>query len=443
MPAIDTGIVYCDDNYQRLAQFPSESVDLIYLDPPFFSNRNYEVIWGDEAEIRSFEDRWEGGVHVYVEWMRDRVMEMHRLLKPTGSFYLHCDWHAVHYLKQMLDAVFGDDQFQNEIIWYYRGAGVSPRRWARRHDNILFYTKGKTWTFNVDPVRDEYAAATKARFEYKVGNVRGTADYGRQALNPSGKHPDDVWELSIVAPSARDRLGYPTQKPEKLMERIILASSNPGDVVLDPFAGCGTTLVVAQRFKRAWVGIDISPTAVRLIEARMRKVGASPKTMGLPVSEDDLRRLKPFEFQNWIIQQMNGTHSPRKSADMGVDGYSFFEHLPIQVKQIANVGRNVVDNFETAVQRSGKLSGYIVAFGFTSGAREEAARARAQRSLDIKLITVADLLQNTQDIVTPSTLFEEQPLPRPRPDDAKPTIEELVASDKSATPGDEPTVSGD
>jgi site-specific DNA-methyltransferase (adenine-specific) len=139
--------------------------------------------------------------------MRERLMEIHRILKPTGSLYLHCDWHAAHYLKVMLDDVFGENHFQNEVIWYYRGAGVSPRRWARRHDSIFFYTKGKEWTFNPDPVRGEYADATKERFKHYIGNVRGEHDFGVQQLNPKGKHPDDVWEISIVAPSAKERLG--------------------------------------------------------------------------------------------------------------------------------------------------------------------------------------------------------------------------------------------
>lgn len=441
---LETSVLYCDDNLPRLAQFPADSIDLIYLDPPFFSNRNYEVIWGDEAEVRSFEDRWEGGIQVYVQWMRERVMEMRRILKPEGSLYLHCDWHASHYLKQMLDDVFGDNKFQNEIVWYYRGAGVSPRRWARRHDTIFFYTKTNDWYFNPDDVRDPYAETTKERFKHYIGNVRGAHDFGAQELNPKGKHPDDVWEISIVAPSAKARLGYPTQKPEPLLDRIILASSKKGDVVLDPFAGCGTTLVSAQRLKRKWIGIDISPTAVELMKRRMEKVGAVGITLiGMPVTEDQLRKLKPFEFQNWVIQRMNGTHSPKKVGDMGIDGFSFFEHFPIQVKQSDSVGRNVVDNFETAVERSGKKKGHIVAFSFTSGAYEEAARANAKKGVVIDLITVADLLEDKAKLVTPKTagLFgDDLPLPEPRPADARPSVEDLIKSDQSAAPdesGDE------
>jgi DNA modification methylase len=429
---LETNVLYCDDNLARITMLPAESIDLIYLDPPFFSNRQYEVIWGDEAEIRSFEDRWEGGINVYVEWMRERMYRLHRVLKPTGSIYLHCDWHAVHYLKQMMDEVFGEPHFQNEIIWYYRGAGVSPRRWGRRHDNLLFYTKGSEWTFNPDPVRQEYAPATKERFKHYIGNVRGDHDFGEQELNPQGKHPDDVWEISIVAPSAKDRLGYPTQKPEELLRRVVLASSNPGDVVLDPFAGCGTTLVVAHQHKRQWIGIDISPTAVNLMARRMKKVGAADiKTIGLPVTEEDLRSLKPFEFQNWVVQRFNGTHSPRKSGDMGVDGLSFFHHYPIQVKQSEKVGRNVVDNFETAVERRRKDKGYIVAFSFTRDAHEEAARVRNAKNLQIELVTVAELLLSVPDLTAADAgmlISPDLPLPKSRPSGELPSAEQLARS---------------
>src|SRR5690242_4304699 len=145
---IETGVIYCDDNLTRMATLPSESVDLIYLDPPFFSNRFYEVIWGDEAEVRSFEDRWEGGIQHYINWMRERVQELHRVLKPTGSLYLHCDPHASHYLKVMLDQVFGMANFRNEIVWRRTGGHSKASRYAPVHDVILFYAKGDRPTWN-------------------------------------------------------------------------------------------------------------------------------------------------------------------------------------------------------------------------------------------------------------------------------------------------------
>jgi len=424
---LETSVIYCDDNLHRLAQFPAECVDLIYLDPPFFSNRQYEVIWGDEAEVRSFEDRWEGGIHVYVEWMRERVMEIQRVLKPTGSVYLHCDWHASHYLKVMMDEVFGRDHFVNEIVWCYRSGGASQTRFARKHDILLFYGKSPKRSFNAQHtpyVMGGIMEDEKGPYQIQYGK--------RVDFNPQGALMPDWWEIGIVSSVSRERLGYPTQKPEALLERVVRASSNPGDIVLDPFAGCGTALVVAHQLGRQWIGIHISPTAVGLMKWRMQKVGATDiKLVGMPVTEAQLRALKPFEFQNWVIQRMNGTHSPRKSGDMGIDGLSFMLHEPIQVKQSSGVGRNVVDNFETAVKRAGKNKGYIVAFSFGKGAYEEAARVKGAAGLTIELLTVADLLEGKADLVTPDAgLFgPDLPLPAARGAESRPSAEELLASD--------------
>lgn len=172
---LETGVLYCDDNLSRLVQFPEDCIDLIYLDPPFFSNRSYEVVWGDEAEVRSFHDRWAGGIRHYIDWMRDRVLEMRRVLKPTGSLYLHCDPHASHYLKVMMDDIFGSGHFQNEIVWRRTPfAGSSKARanqLPRSHDLILFYTKGDTWTWNqpTQPYSEKYLA----RFKWDDKDGRG------------------------------------------------------------------------------------------------------------------------------------------------------------------------------------------------------------------------------------------------------------------------------
>ncbi len=429
---IETGVLYCDDNLHRLSQFPNESIDLIYLDPPFFSNRTYEVIWGDEAEVRSFEDRWEGGIHVYANWMRERVMEMHRVLKPTGSFYLHCDHHASHYLKVMLDDVFGDSQFRNEIVWHYRRWTGASRSFLKMHDTIFFYTRTDAYTFNRQFT--PYTDASLHRKQNYHTRIKG-GDIYVTSVDERGVGENDVWQIPLLNSQAQERLGYPTQKPVQLLKKIIEASSNRGDIVLDPFAGCGTTLVAAQEEGRQWVGIDISPTATNLIKHRMNKIGApNVKLVGMPVTEEQLKALKPFEFQNWVIQRFNGTHSPRKSGDMGIDGYSFFEHHPIQVKRSERVGRNVVDNFEVAIERAGKDKGYIVAFSFTRDAREEVARVGRAKRLDIKLVEVADLLHDGSDLVTPEPeqLLDELPIPKARPQKARPSVKQLVESDRQA-----------
>jgi DNA modification methylase len=392
IPALQTNTIFCNDNVHRLRMMPDDCVDLIYLDPPFFSNRQYEVIWGDEAEVRSFEDRWEGGIRHYVEWLADRVREMWRILKPTGTLYLHCDWHASHYIRVMLDDTVGSQHFQNEIIWHYRGGGVSSKRFGKRHDTIFYYTKGSTWTFNVDEIRTAYSQESLERLKYKARSFRGDRVYDSYEPNPLGKHPDDVLDIQPVMPSSKERMGYPTQKPERLLEVFVKASSNPGDVVLDPFAGCGTSLVVAQQLGRRWVGIDISPTACNLMKRRLLKVHADEvRLVDMPQSVEDLRNLRPFEFQNWVIDRINGIQSTRKSGDMGIDGWTFLIQDPVQIKQSEHVGRPVIDSFETAIRRAGKVRGVVIAFSFTRGAHEEVARVKPH-GLSIRLITVSDLL---------------------------------------------------
>ncbi|MBA3261837.1 MAG: restriction endonuclease [Thermoleophilaceae bacterium] len=510
---LETGVLHCGDNEHLLAEFPAACIDLIYLDPPFFSNKNYEVIWGDEAEVRSFEDRWEGGIQHYIGWMKPRLRQMQRILKPEGSIYLHCDPAASHYLKVLMDELFGTRSYRNEIIWKRTTAHSSAKRWAPVHDVLLYYGNGKTPVWN--PPREDYDPAYLDRY-YKfddgdgrlywraditgAGTRKGSTGQpwrgvdptaigrhwmvppdeldqldaeGRIYWPPKGKMPQhkryredlkgkavsDIWaEIDRINPVGAERLGYPTQKPEALLERIVRASSNPGDIVLDPFCGCGTTIAVAHQLKREWIGIDISPTAVNLMKRRMTKQGATVKAEGLPISATDLKSLRPFEFQNWVIQRVIGTHSPRKSGDMGIDGYSFFEQLPIQVKQSESVGRNVVDNFETAVERSGKHMGYIVAFSFTRGAHEEAARAKARGKAAIVLVKVADLVRlgdliesaddndqvpdltrETPDLMRLFSAAQERgpdrALPMARRRDARPANKELIESARARKVG--------
>jgi len=406
-------LLICGDNLEALDDLIKKGiqVDLIYLDPPFFSNRHYEVIWGDEAEVRSFKDRWAGGINVYIEWMRERIVKMYDVLKNTGSFYLHCDWHASHYLKVMLDEIFTRAKFRNELIWCYSGRELNQKQWNSKHDNIFFYTKSNNWTFNWEEVAEEPTPQVLAQYKhvneegkrYVIRSKTGGKGLSKESENTYRQYykkvPPRTWFHITFVSSSHERLGYPTQKPEVLLERIIKASSNKGDLILDPFCGCGTAMVVAQRLGRRWIGTDISPTAIGLIEKRLEKVGAIRskdfETTGMPTTLTELKSLEPFEFQNWIINEMKAKQSKKLSADMGIDGYYdktiFTERAGIQVKQSEKVGRNVVDNFETALRRGKYEKGFIVAFSFTRGAHEEVARVKA-KGLDIKLVSVEDLL---------------------------------------------------
>lgn len=367
-----------------MAKFPEKSVDLIYADPPFFSNKQYEIIWGNGAEQKIYEDRWRGGINVYTEWMEPRIAQCFRVLKDTGSMYLHCDYHANAHLRILMDRIFGEDKFQNEIVWYYHTGGASKKRFQRAHDTLLFYTKGKEWTFNWEAL--EFRRTEKAL--QRARNPKGA----RIDKNDIYKIPEDVLEIQQMNPMEKERMGYPTQKPEALLKPIILVSSNKGDISLDPFCGCGTTLAVAQQFERKWIGIDVSPIACNLMRDRLNKLGVTEvRIIGAPKTIDELKTLEPFQFQNWVIDRIGGHPSTKKSSDMGIDGFTFMTREPVQIKQSEGVGRNVVDNFETAIRRQHKTGGYIVAFSFGKGAYEEAARAKAEDKMDIKLVRVDEM----------------------------------------------------
>ena len=247
---IPLNAIFFGDNLHILRALPSNCIDLIYIDPPFVSGRNYNQIWGDDNEVRTVHDIWEDGLPSYLVWLNARLWEMRRVLKDIGSIYIHCDWHASHYIKCEMDKIFGYDNFQNEFIWYYGGGGASKERWGRKHDVILFYTKGKEWTFNIDAVR----------IPHKWTDGQKRADGSKRDYD-KGKIPDDVFIHHSVMPWGGEKIGYPTQKPEELLEQIIKASSNKGDFVADFFMGGGTTCAVAQELNRKFIGCDISRVA--------------------------------------------------------------------------------------------------------------------------------------------------------------------------------------
>jgi site-specific DNA-methyltransferase (adenine-specific) len=274
-PDLEPNRLYFGDNLQVLRTLPSESIDLIYIDPPFFSGAQYNTIWGDANEVRTFNDIWDGGIDTYLVWLNARLWEMRRVLKSSGSLVVHCDWHASHYIKTELDKILGYDNFQNHLIWYYRGGGVSRVRFGRKHDDLFWYSKGSNWTFNLDDVRQAYSDEILSRppsSYLKSHRNQNTKIYEGYSLNPKGKIPDDVIQMPIVNPSAAERIGYPTQKPEPLLEYLIAGLSAPGEVVADFFSGGGTTLVTAQRLGRQWIGCDISRVAVSVTLDRLVKV---------------------------------------------------------------------------------------------------------------------------------------------------------------------------
>ena len=417
---VDTRVIYCGDNIDRLPQIPNESVDLIYIDPPFNSNRNYEVFWGETREKRAFEDRHES-TQAYIDYMRPRCVELARVLKKTGSFFYHCDWHACHYIKVMLDQIFGQSNFRNEIVWCYTGPG-SPgmRQFMRKHDNIFWYSNGPTWTFNADDVRIPHSEKTVEN--YKTGLSGSGFDADDHKIHEKGKVPEDWWQMAI-APRGKEYLGYPTQKPIKLLDRIITASSNKNDVVLDAFCGCGTAIVSAQKLGRQWIGIDISPTSCRVMAHRMRKdcglpddeqlwkIGRGFVMRNLPWTEKRLRELPPFEFENWAVVALGGVKNKAQVGDKGIDGRIFpvsalddprqtkLDELPLnerfyamQVKQKEKAGRPDIDAFETAMRRAKCEKGFFVSFDYSSDAMYEIDRFFREEHRIVIPLTVEEIL---------------------------------------------------
>ena len=290
--------IWQGDNLAIMCGMNSDCIDLIYLDPPFNSKANYAAPAGSKAAGAEFKDTWSLS-DIDIEWvglieedypnlyvlltaigsksdksyliyMARRLIEMKRILKPTGSIYLHCDPTMSHYLKLVMDMTFGRNNFRNEIVWHYTGGGRSKKYFSRKHDSIFFYSKTPEYTFNLDEIRVPY----KQTSGYAKGGIASKSGK-HYTPNPVGTPVDDVWDIPIINPLSKERTGYPTQKPLALLRRIIKASSNEGDVILDPFCGCATTCVAAHELKRQWVGIDVSPVTTRLVKQRIEEQSTS------------------------------------------------------------------------------------------------------------------------------------------------------------------------
>ncbi len=476
-----TNRLYYGDNLDILRNreyFPDECVDLIYLDPPFNSNRNYNVLFkaesgaDSEAQITAFEDTWHWGetaeetyrdliVHApekvstaieallnlidrnqmmaYLVMMTARLVELRRVLKSTGSLYLHCDPTASHYLKIVLDAIFGPTSFRNEVVWKRTSTHSDAKRLGRVHDVVLYYAKSQSVTWNtVYRQLDESYVRAKYRYQDKDGRKwradnltatglagggytyewngvtriwrcpietmkrlesenriyytrNGVASYKRYLDESKGQPLNDVWtDVFPINSQAKERLGYPTQKPEALLERIIMMSTNEGEVVLDPFCGCGTAIAAAHKLGRKWIGIDITHLSIALQKYRLQDMfelasGDDYEVIGEPTTEQGARELATdsanegrYQFEWWALSLVGakpvggqaGSRKGKKGADKGIDGIiNFFEQdekgrakprkVIVQVKS-GKVGRKDIHELRGVIEREDAAIGVFI-----------------------------------------------------------------------------------
>lgn len=495
--------LYYGDNLDVLRRhIRDESVDLVYLDPPFNSNANYNVLFAEKdgkqaaGQMQAFEDTWrwdesaarvfaetveQGGrvadvllaferflgtndMVAYLAMMAPRLVELRRVLKPTGSLYLHCDPTASHYLKLLLDAIFGPDHFRNEIMWKRTSGRKGVSQFGRVHDILLYYGKGDTTTWNPpttpqteenarghDLMRDEDGNLCRISDLSGMGNGPPRVFGGKTIAPPAGRHwgydqdgidrlwkegrifinakgqprlrtlisdlqgvaVTDVWtDIEPINSAAKERLGYPTQKPEALLERIVSASSNPGDVVLDPFCGCGTTIEAAQKLDRRWIGIDVTHLAIGLIKTRLRDAfgeAVQYEVVGEPTTAEDAAALAEsdkYQFQWWALGLVGARPvEQKKGADKGIDGRLNFHDGSKETRQIVfsvkggHLKATDVRDLRGVREREKAEIGVLLSFESpTKPMRTEAASAGFYTSPwgkhpRIQLLTVAELLE--------------------------------------------------
>jgi site-specific DNA-methyltransferase (adenine-specific) len=502
--------LFYGDNLDILRRYiRDESVDLVYLDPPFNSNATYNVLFADksgtqsEAQIKAFEDTWQwdraaagayqetvesGGdvsramqafrtvlgtndMLAYLSMMAPRLVELRRVLKATGSIYLHCDPTASHYLKVLMDAVFGPRCFKNEIVWKRTTTHSDSRTWSRVADVLLFFSRGEEFTWNI-PRERHSETYIRSKYRHDDGDGRKYQLHDMTSPNPRPNmmyewkgfsHPLKGWrfsretmaaldrvgkiwyplrpdgsldtsrrprikryldeqpgvvmgtiwsDISPINSQAQERLGYPTQKPEALLERIVAASSNEGDLVLDPFCGCGTTIAAAQKLERRWIGIDITHLAIGLIKHRLRDSFGKVEydVIGEPTTVSAARQLAtedPFQFQYWALGLVGARKSEQKrGADQGIDGRLYFHDNPregakqiiLSVKSGERIGVRDVRDLRGVIEREKAQIGVLIALHQpTHPMRREAASAGFYESPwgkhpSLQILTIEELL---------------------------------------------------
>jgi site-specific DNA-methyltransferase (adenine-specific) len=515
--------LYYGDNLSVLRGCVDDaSVDLIYLDPPFNSQATYNVLfkstageksraqieafedtwhWGDEAEL-AFDGVMSGGnsavaemlramrsflrendMMAYLSMMAVRLLELHRILKPSGSMYLHCDPSASHYLKILIDSVFGGSNLRNEIIWKRTSGRKGVSQFGRVHDVILFYSKSEksTWNPPTTPqdesnVRGHDIMKDSEDNPFRVSDFSGAGEgparrFGGKTIDPPlGRHwmfdqrgvdrlmaderiifsakgqprlktyledlpgisIHDVWtDIEPINSAAQERLGYPTQKPLALLERIIGSSSNQGDVVLDPFCGCGTAIHAAQKLRREWIGIDITHLAISLIEKRLKDAfpGIKYEVHGTPKDLDgarDLAARDKYQFQWWAVSLVNAVPfaGKKKGADSGIDGLIYFkpegkvtEKAIVSVKGGENVNVAMVRDLAHVVDRENARIGVFITLADSTGPmRTEAVKAGYYETLygrypKIQILTIRELFEGKQPNIplVDSSAFKKAP----------------------------------
>jgi len=457
-PKLEPNRLIWGDNLHVMRMLPSNSIDLIYIDPPFFSGREYNEIFGDQNEIRSFTDIWEGGMPSYLIWLNARLLEMKRLLKPTGCIYVHLDWHAVHYVKQELDKIFGYDNFRNEIIWRrMSGHGNVFKRYGQIHDTILFYVKSEEakWKGSKVPHQKKYIdtffnkiepktgrryrvqnltnpAKNRPNLTYEWGGITKVWKYTKDRMKKldedgriyyplKGKVPgliqyldemegqptQDIWsDIQALTHGGNERIGYPTQKPETLLERIISASTDEEDVVADFFSGGGTTPAAAQKLNRKWIACDQSRVAVAITQGRLeslyeRGTGKQQTLTEVPDISVEywgtyevpaLEELSQDEFRDFVVIAFGA-----RASSVGKNIHGFKRDIPIFVgssKQNSQVTKDDVINFAEEISKTkGKFQGIMLAWSFAQSARKavEKLTEEGNPGVDLIQITLTDI----------------------------------------------------
>jgi len=447
-----SNLLYLGDNLDILSKLEKRSVDLVYLDPPFNKDKNFIVV--DQTNINFFTDIWKGGNNTYLEELLKRLILIKEIMKDTASIFLHCDDTMSHYIKIMLDNVFGSQNFRNQIVWKRSsntgGGKMRSNKFARNHDIIFWYTKTQNYKFNKQFIPYPIDELTW-RFPHDDNDGKGpyhwntltyyTEDKVKELqrnneirkTSKKSKHPysykvylnrtqggivlSDIWDdINPVHGSSLEYCSWPTQKPLKLLHRIIFTATDKGDIILDPYGGSGTTAVAATQLERYFISIDFSPTSLIVTKARLDACNLKTTSTYNPsydivketIEYNNIRNMNKWKLQEMIISKLGGI-SQGKGADLGIDGFIIEKdkRIAIQCKG-TEVGREVVDSFKSALQRQNLCNGILVAFYFSKNVYNEVSRLKLDDNINIKLVPIKELFNINMPIELDLTYSKEK-----------------------------------